>query len=115
MDPRNVLWLLTVFLAGALFAMCFGCTPNYAVAAPVEVRVPVPVRPEVPAELRMGVLTEPLPEFQDPKAGEVSVGLTPEGARRLRVLLWDLRQRITEWEVFAGLERRPAAPPEPRP
>ncbi len=99
MGRERVLGILGVVL------IVGGCAGQAVVSRPVEVRVPVAVRPELPASLRGPVVTGPLPEFVDPNTRDASVALTPEGVRRLRELLYVLKSAIVERNAVLGIER----------
>lgn len=96
-----------ILLASVAVAACGGKTPP---ATPptivtkietVEVRVPVPVKAEPPAEL-LAPLKVPLPVFVAPSDPNASSALTAEGERLLRALLEELLAAIESWRTWAA-------------
>ena len=68
----------------------------------IEVKVPVPVRIEPPAELMAEFVPAALPEFTAPTDAGATSALTREGELRLKELLLDLRNQIRAWQVWAA-------------
>jgi hypothetical protein len=66
----------------------------------VEVRVPVPIKVEPPAELLQS-LKVPIPVFVAPSDPLASSALTVEGERLLRALIEDLLGKLKAWEEWA--------------
>lgn len=94
-----------VVLLILLFAACGKKPP---VVAPTvvervvvqEVKVPVPVKAEPPAEL-LAAVSPLLPIFVMPSDPQASSALTVEGERALRGLIEELLQRLAAWKAWA--------------
>lgn len=94
-----------VLALGAILALA-GCSADTArsvrVVETVRVEIPVAVRREPPAELLEPYRPGALPGFVSPSDPAASSALTPEGERRLRLLILDLVTRETAWREWAG-------------
>ncbi len=99
LPPLPVIAILALLLAGC------GSTPTREPVCEVEiveVKVPVPVRAEPPAEL-MGplVLDDPLPVWLAPSAPGATSALDGEGEIRLRMIIHRLLGEIEAWLEWA--------------
>jgi len=66
----------------------------------VEVKVPIAVARKAPSWLLSPVKTE-IPTFVAKTDPAASSALTPEGERKFRLLIHDLKGRISQWEAWA--------------
>ncbi len=98
---RTILLVLVLLLAMLLTSCAKKPPQTLTVYQPVEVRVPVPVKPEPPAEL-LTPLKMPLPVFVAPSDPLASSALTVESERLLRGLIEELLQRIKAWQTWAS-------------
>ena len=87
-------WLPLVLLAGCASA------PEIVVKT-VEIKVPVPVRVEAPAELLAPYRPTKLPVFVQPAAPAASSALTADGEKALRAIIEDLTARDAAWRAWA--------------
>jgi len=89
------IWAGYLVLAAALFSL-HGCAHESV----IEVKVPVAVKAEPPAELRAPLDFARLPVFVRPDDPKATSGLTEEGERSLKRLLLDLFMRVRAWEAW---------------
>lgn len=69
---------------------------------PVTVKVPVQVRRDPPKELADAYKPEALPAFVAPAESAATSALTPEGEKRLKLLVHDLLVRDEAWRKWAN-------------
>lgn len=99
---------IILFALLVVFAMFFaiGCGARQApptvvtIKEPFEVKVPVAVRREPPAELLVRPMP-PLPIFVPPTDPAASSALTADGERLLRALIEELLGRLDAWRAWA--------------
>lgn len=91
----NALWLIS----------CAHAPAPITVTRPVEVRVPVPVACEPPADLTAD-LTLPQPTFHSPTDAGVTSGLLPADETALMTRDGLLRKRLEAWASWGGCPAR---------
>jgi hypothetical protein len=95
----RLLFAILALLASMFVTACGGKKPPIVQPTVVrevvtqEVKIPVPVKAQPPAELLTPILA-PLPVFVPPTHPEASSALTAEGERLLRALLEDVLSRL---------------------
>lgn len=104
---------LMVAVAAVALSACGPRPDRVIVHDTVEVRVPVYMRLQPPAELARQYVPGELPEFISPLDSGAAVALSSDGARGLRALLRDLMARDDAWRAWAigdepGTEAVPA-------
>ena len=67
----------------------------------VEVKVPIQVKAQAPAELMVDLNIIP-PVFIEPSNPKASSALSPEGEKNLKRLLIDYHDRELAWRTWAG-------------
>lgn len=103
----RLLFVTLALLASMFLVACGGKKPPVVqptvveIIKTVEVRVPVPVKAEPPAEL-LAPLRVPLPVFVAPSHQAASSALTAEGERLLRALIEELLATIDAWKQWAA-------------
>lgn len=92
------------YLFVALIVLLAGCATKPARAftcEAVKVDVPVKVRVTPPAELLTPYQPEQLPEFVRPDHPDATSGLTAEGEKALKRILFEQRLREKAWIEWA--------------
>lgn len=90
-----------VLLAGSMLVGCTSKPARVVIREPIEVRVPVAVKPAPPHELLEPLQHAALPEFIAPCEESASSALSPDGERNLKHLLLRLETRLKEWKAWA--------------
>ena len=79
------------------------------------VKVPVPVKAEVPAELQEPFKPSVVPVFVSPGDPKATSALTPKGEKAFKALILDLTARLHAWEAWGGVSETSSIPAPQQP
>jgi len=99
---KKYIQFITAVLLTSVLVGCGSTVETVIVREPVEVLVPVQVKPEFPQRLLTPYKPVTLPTFISPNDPKAVVGLSETDLLQLRVLIRDLVTRDSAWRAFAN-------------
>lgn len=93
--------MIRLLMACVLLSGCAAAPVPETIRVPVEVVKPIYVKAVPPGELARPYKPVDLPEFVSPEDKSAIVALTPEGLKRLQVILRTLVTREEAWRAWA--------------
>lgn len=90
--------LVALIVIALLVAGCWPTKPQI-VTEYIEVKVAVPVLPEAPPELFYPIST-PAPRFISPSSTEAVMGLSVDGSKTLKSLIFEMKAKEEAWREW---------------